>query len=259
MLRFQWSTPITGLLLLLAGCGLPGMGGTPVQNASLRTPTSLPMMAATQPAMPSPTPPQLTLTPTLIPADTKPGPPPGYVEPTFVPTLTITLPSATEWKEIVLPPPQESEQIVPTDVVLPTVSLSIPSQWTYTRRPGSYLLHPGPEPAPPILVLGLSLPFADWREPIPHDMEGFTQALVRVSQRAYGIADVRAERILVGGQEAVAIFFPEGEACMAIFVPVAGRYDVTYKFTFMRPLCGTNQDVLSETARFILQSVRFNY
>jgi len=176
-----------------------------------------------------------------------------------MPTPTrIALSGVTGLKEIKLPPPKGSEQIVPKDVSVPTIRLAIPAQWEYTLMPGLYLVAPGPESLP-VLTLGPSLPFADQGEAIPQNTQGFVQALERVYQRTYGIAEVRGRRLLVGGQEGVAIFSPGSEVCVDIFVPLAGRYDVAYKFTFMRSLCDTNQNALTETGQLILQSVEFEH
>ena len=252
MSKLRWLTA-WWLAFLVAGCTfsgarIPFTQGTPLRIAMQPSAPPAPSLTST-----------LTIT-VLTPAESKPGPPPGYVESTPIPTPTmITFPRHADWKEIRLPPPKGSERIVPKDVSVPTVRLAIPAQWQYTLMPGLYLVTPGPEISPPVLTLGPSLPFADQGETIPQNIQGFVQALERAYQRTYGIAEVRGQRLLVGGQEGVAIFSPGSEVCLDILVPLAGRYDVAYKFTFMRSFCDTNQDALTETGQLILQSVEFEH
>lgn len=260
MFKFRWLA-VWWLAFLAAGCTFSGARIPFTQDTPLRIATQLSVKETTQPSA-SPAP---SLTPTLTimllsPAESKSGPPRGYVEPTPIPTPTmITMSRPADWKEIRLPPPKGSEQIMPKDVSAPTVRLAIPAQWQYTLMPGLYLVTPGPEASPPVLTLGPSLPFADQNETIPQNIQGFVQALERVYQRTHGIADARGRRLLVGGQEGVAIFSPGSEVCVDIFVPLAGRYDVAYKFTFMRSFCDTNQDALTETGQLILQSIKFEH
>ena len=244
---------ISWLVLLMSGCSTETPAG---QNAAATLPRT-PEQARRTPTSP------LLSTPTSVPVPTstesKPSPPTGYVEPTSVPTPTlITSPVAVEWEEIILPSPKGSEQLVPDQVVLPTVHLSIPTQWAYVERPGMWFVGPEPESAPPVLQIAPNLPFADWGEPTPQNREEFVDALVRVYQRAYGVTEVHTEYISVGGRESVELFPLEGEVCMDLFVPVGERYDIVYKLTFAHSLCVADRDELTETGKFILQSMKFS-
>jgi len=165
---------------------------------------------------------------------------------------------ASKWREIALPPPKGSEQIVPANVPVPTIHLAIPEQWKVVNHPGAYFVLPGPKPAPPVLILGPTLPFEDWKEPIPQNMEDFSRSIVRVYQRHYGVMNVHAERAVVGGQESVVLFVPEGEVCAELFAPLAERYDIVYQFTFTRSLCDEG-GALTETGQSILKSIKLRY
>lgn len=252
MRRFRFLVLLmAGLTLALTRCTPADMWRTTSQGAPLRTPTSLPATAATPPVLSSP-----GLMPPLTPADTKPGPPPGYVEPTPAPTPTVaTALPPSEWQEILLPPPEGSAQIVPAGVPVPTVSIAIPKQWVFGNHPGSYLVGPpGPSPLP-MVVLGPSLPFAVGEEPIPQNLNEFTEALARIYPKRYGVS-AQAERIAVGGHEGVLLFPSQGEVCAELFVPLGGRYDVAYQFTFVSSLCET-PGRLTETGQTILRSIQF--
>jgi len=251
MRRF-WSLMllIAGLALALTGCTLTEMRNAAGQSVPLRTPISAPATAAIEPTISPP-----VLTPSLPPVGTKPGPPPGYVEPTLAPTPTVAaaLPPS-EWQEIVLPPPKGSEQIVPAGVPVPTVSIAIPKQWRFVNHPGVYLIGPGPSPLP-MVVLGPSLPFAAGEDPIPQSLNEFTEALVRIYPKRYG-GSARAERIAVGEHEGVLLFPSQGEVCADLFIPLGGRYDVVYRFTFMPSLCDA-PGRLTKTGQTILRSFHF--
>lgn len=249
----------TVLALLMVGCRPADVRDVSMQDVPPRTPTSLPTVRTTRAVVSSPTlsPPTRTPTPTL--ATSKPGPPPGYVEPTFPPTPTVApfIP-ASEWREIALPPPKGSAQIVPANVSIPTVHLAIPEQWKVINHPGAYWVLPGPKPATPVLTFGPARPFEPWKEPTPHNMEEFTQSIVRMYERHYGVINVHAERTVVGGQESVVLFVPEGEVCVELFVPLDGGYDVTYEFSFTRALCDA-EGTLTETGQFVLKSIELRY
>ena len=247
---------VVGLTLSLAGCTFSSIGSTPVRDVSRRTPTYLPPEGTTRAVVLFPTFSPPTLTPAPTPAMSKPGPPPGYVEPAFPPTPTVApfIP-ASEWREIALPPPKGTEQSIPVNVSVPTIHLAIPEQWRVVNHPGAYFVLTGPKPAPPVLTLAPARPFDDWKEPIPQNMDEFTQSIVRVYRYQYGGVDVHTERIVVGGRESVVLFVPEGEVCVELFVPLAGRYDIVYQFTFTRSLCGGGE-ALTETGHSILKSIR---
>ncbi len=241
---------IVGIALLLTGCA-----GAETENAkaAARTPTlvatpSVESLLGMSPSPATPTPP----------AEVKPGPPPGYKTPTPAPTSTVpsSVPS-TDWKEIVLPPPEGIEQFVPADVFVPTVMLTIPEQWTYQRHPGAYFVYAGPPSSPLVLNIGVEMPFLEWQEPVPQTFDEFAKRLVEVYKRAYGIPDMRVERVIVGERESMAIF-PFSEVCADVFVPWSERYDVVYRFVLLRPLCTPEGAELVEVGQRILENIHFD-
>jgi len=241
------------MALGLAGCLSVGVSApaTPTPPPAPGAPASRGTFPFAAPSPASP----LTLAPT--PRANKPGPPPGTALATPGPTPTVApaVPPA-EWQEVVLPPPPGSESIVPPGIAVPTVRLALPKTWSYTTQPGMYLVQPGPEPTAPALTISLAQPFANWGEPVPADMEGFVQTLAHGYSRAYGLPATRVERLPVDGREAVALYLPQGEACLELFVPLPGRYDVAYRFTFLRSLCRADGRLI-ETGQRLLESIRF--
>ncbi len=239
---------VIAITLMMAGCAKYSTG-VPVPSPTRSFPTHSPFLPTSHA---SPT--SITAT---TPTETKPGPPPGYVEPSPEPTATTALsPSSIEWKTIELPPPKGSRQIVPSGVSLPNVSLTMPKRWSFVRHPGAYFIGPDPDRSPPVLVIGPSMPFANLGETAPKDMEGFAKSLAQLYKRFLNVPGAQTKRVDLDGGQGIAVFLPSGEACMELYVPLNGRFDVTYKLTFMHTLCTGTRGDLTDTGKTILKSLK---
>jgi len=248
MFKYKIYFILTATILIMAGC----------TKHSAMKPASSPTHSPSILSSPLPTPHESPIPITATtPTETKPGPPPSYVEPSPEPTATIpSNHSSIEWKTIELPPPKGSRQIVPSGVSLPRVSLNIPKRWSFVRHPGAYFVGPDPDRSPPVLILGPSMPFANWGEPAPKNMEEFERSLAQLYKRFLNVPGAQIRRIELDGCRGIAVFLPSGEACMELYVPLDGRFDVTYKLTFMHSLCTETRGDLTNTGKAILKSFR---